>query len=40
MKAFRFVLALFLRNTVALMLIGATILLLWAVWQFLTGGAP
>jgi hypothetical protein len=38
-KALRFVLMLTIREMVALMLIGAIILLLWAAWQFLTGGA-
>ena len=40
MKAIRFALALYVRETVALMLIGAIILLAIAGWQFLTGGAP
>ena len=39
-KAIRLVLALFVRETAALMLIGAIILLAIAGWQFLTGGAP
>jgi hypothetical protein len=40
MKAIRFVLILFIRETMALILIGAIILLATAAWQFLTGGAP
>ena len=40
MKVICFVLALFVRETGALMLIGAIILLAIAGWQFLTGGAP
>jgi hypothetical protein len=39
-KAIRFALMLFLRETIALILIGAVILFAWAAWQFLTGGAP
>jgi hypothetical protein len=40
MKAIRFVLLLFLRETMALILIGAIILLAWATLQSLTGGPP
>jgi hypothetical protein len=39
-KAIRFVLLLFLRETMALIVIGAIILLSAAAWQFQTGGAP
>jgi hypothetical protein len=39
-KMIRFILVLSARETIALMLIGAVILLAAAAWQFLTGGAP
>jgi hypothetical protein len=40
MKMIRYVLMLFARETMVLVLIGAIILLATAAWQFLTGGAP
>jgi hypothetical protein len=40
MKAIRFVLVLFVRETMALILIGAIVLFAWAGWQFLTGSFP
>jgi hypothetical protein len=38
MKAIRFVLTLFLADVLMLAAIGLVVLLLWAAWQFATGG--
>jgi hypothetical protein len=38
MKAIRLVLTLFLADVLMLAAIGLAILLLWAAWQFLSGG--